>query len=113
MLLPADFTKIVADAFYDKEVTKLVKTTSTVDGWVEETGNSGSTFKANVRYTNLGTVQSDLGLTNQIDVAMTCGKDADVVVDSLFMIDGVTFKATAVIPSDSHLTIVGNKWQSA
>jgi len=111
MLLPANFTQTIADTFYDKTVTKLVKTTTSTDGWVEQTGTAGSTFKANVRYTNLGAVQSDLGLTEQIDVALTCPTDVTLEADGLFQVDGTNFKATGVVPSDSHLTIVGSKWQ--
>lgn len=111
MLLPANFTDTIADHFYDKTVSILTMTTSTTDGWVEQTGTVSSTFKANVQFNNLGVVQTDLGLTEAIDVSLTCDKSVALAVDGLFEYDGVTYKATAVVPYDSHLKIVGRKWQ--
>jgi hypothetical protein len=111
MLLPANFTDVVAEHFYDKTVSILTKTTSTTDGWVEETGTVSSTFKANVQFNNLGVVQTELGLTEAIDVSLTCDKSVTLAVDGLFEYAGVTYKATAVVPYDSHLKIVGRKWQ--
>ena len=112
MLLPANFASTVADTFYDKTVTKLVKTTTTTDGWVEQTGTTaGSTFKANVQFNNLGEVQTELGLSEQVDVALTCATSVSLAVDDLFSYNGITYKASAVVPYDSHLKIVGSKWQ--
>jgi hypothetical protein len=111
MLLPANFTDKIAETFYDKTVSILSKTTSNVDGWITETGTVQSTFKANVQFSNLGTVQSEMGLTEQIDVSLTCDKDVSLTVDGLFEYDGVTYKASAVVPYDSHTKIVGRKWQ--
>lgn len=111
MLLPANFTALVADTFYDKTVSILTKTTTTTDGWVEETGTVSTTFKANVRFDNLGTIQTELGLTETIDVALTCATNVTLAVDGLFQYNGVDYKATAVVPYDSHLRIVGRRWQ--
>lgn len=110
MLLPSNFTKTVADTFYDKEVTILEKTTTSTDGWVEETGTTKTTFKGNVQFSNLETTQKELGLTETIDVAITCKTDVPIKLDDLFEYEGVTYKASAVVPNDSHLKIVGNKW---
>ena len=111
MLLPANFTDIVADTFYDKDVSLLTKTQTNTDGWIKETGVVSGSFKANVQFSNLGTVQAELGLTERIDVAMTCSTDVAIEVDGLFRYQGVTYKATAVIPYDSHKRVVGTKWQ--
>jgi hypothetical protein len=111
MLLPADFTETVAATFYDKTVTLLEKTTTSIDGWVEQTGVASSTFKANVQFNNLGAVQTELGLTEQVDVVVTCASDVAIAVDDLFSYQNVTYKALAVIPYDSHKKIVGSKWQ--
>lgn len=111
MLLPANFTAKIADTFYDKDVSLLETTTSSTDGWVEETGTVSSTFKANVQFNNLGTVQSELGLTESIDVSLTCATDTNIEIGGLFGYGGVTYKATAVIPFDSHLKVAGRKWQ--
>lgn len=111
MRLPDNFTVNIAETFYDKTVSILEKSTTTTDGWVEETGTAQSTFKANVQFNNLGAVQKDLGLSEQADVSLTCSTDVSLAVDGLFEYEGETYKATAVIPRDSHLQIVGTKWR--
>ena len=110
MLLPSNFTETIADTFYDKTVTKLTKTSTSQDGWVTETGTSNGTFKANVRFTNLGQVQSEMGLTDQIDIAVTCATTVVIQPGDLFSYNSVNYKASAVVPSDSHLTIAGSRW---
>ena len=111
MLLPANFESTIADTFYDKDVSILVKNTTSTDGWVTETGTTvKSTFKANVQFNNLGDIQSELGLTDQIDVALTCATDVSINDDDLFSHNDVTYKVSAVIPHDSHLKVAGSKW---
>ena len=111
MLLPDDFNRIVADTFYDKDVYILEKQTTSDDGWIEETGTVQSSFKANVQFSDLGTVQSELGLSERVDVSVTCATSVGLSLDDLFKHDSVTYKASAVVPYDSHLQIVGSKWQ--
>lgn len=110
MLLPANFTGIIADTFHDKTVTKLAKTASSTDGWIDESGTPISTFKANVRFGNLEEAQSDMGLTERIDVLITCGKDVDMQTGDLFAYDGIHYRAE-VRQFDSHKKIAGRKWQ--
>lgn len=111
MLLPSQFNSIIADTFYDKTVSLPGKTTSNVDGWIDENASTGTTtFKANVQFNNLGQVQSDLGLTENVDVQITCATSVTIAVGDLFKYDGITYKASAVIPYDSHLRIAGSKW---
>ena len=111
MLLPSGFTEAIADAFYDKTVSILSKSTTNTDGWVEEMATTvTSTFKGNVRFSNLGEVQSEIGLSEKVDVVVSCAITVAISVDDLFGYDGVTYKALAVVPSDSHLEIVGSKW---
>lgn len=111
MLLPSNFTSLIADTFYDKTVSILSKTTTTTDGWVDENASTvTSTFKANVQFSRLGEIQSELGLTEQVDISMTCA-DVAVEVGDLVSYDGVTYRLMAVLPFDSHLKVVGTKWQ--
>lgn len=111
MLLPAKFSQTVADTFYDKTVSLVSKDTTNTDGWVDQTATTVTgTFKANVQFSNLGAVQTELGLTEKIDVALTCATDVTLAVDDLFQYDSVTYKASSVVPYDSHLLIVGSKW---
>jgi hypothetical protein len=110
MLLPDNFTGLIAETFYDKTVNKLTKTKSSTDGWVEETGTVNTSFKANVQFDNLGQIQSEMGLTEQIDVVMTCASDVNLTVDDLFSYHDVTYKTSAILPRDSHKKVAGQKW---
>lgn len=112
MLLPANFTSVVAGHFYDKTVSILGKTQTNTDGWVTEVSTTAvGTFPANVQFNNLEQGQSDLGLTERIDVIMTCLPDVAVKVDDLVRYDGITFKVMAARPRDSHLKIGAVKWR--
>jgi hypothetical protein len=111
MLLPANFTKAVADTFYDKTVKILEKVTTETDGWVDESGTTvKSIFQANVRFSKLGEVQNELGLSESIDIAITCSTEVDVKTDTLISYNDVTYNVTAVLPNDSHKKIAGRKW---
>ena len=111
MLLPANFKSLIADNFYDKKVSILEKEKTSTDGWVNEAGDSvASTFLGNVQFNKLANIQAELGLTELVDVVITCNTDVAIERDDLFSYDGVIYKASAVIPFDSHLKIVGSKW---
>ena len=113
MLLPNGFGEAIASAFYDKTVSKLAKSVTTDnEGGVKKTGTTvASTFKGNVRFDGLGEVQKEIGLVQQIDVAITCPPDTAIAVDDLFQYLGVKYVAIGVMPYDSHKLIVGKKWQ--
>lgn len=111
MLLPANFKSVIADHFYDKTVSILASTTTSTDGWVDEDATTvTSTFQANVQFDRLADIQAEIGLSDDIDVAITCSTDVTLSIGDLFSYDGVTYKAAAVIPHDSHLKIAGSKW---
>lgn len=110
MLLPASFTSIVADTFYDKDVSVLTKTSTSVDGWVNEAATTvKSTFKCNVRFNKLAEIQAELGLTEQIDIAITCLPNTDIKKGDFIKYKGVTYRVTAAVPNDSHLKVAGSK----
>lgn len=114
MLFPNKAKKAIADAFYDK-VVEVLGTEETLDdegGVVRSGGTVKSTFKANVRYNTLGELQEELGLVENIDVAITCATDTAVALNDLLQYQGKKYVATDVLPYDSHLLIVGKKWQS-
>lgn len=111
MLLPPTFKSDIADHFYDKDVNILASTTTSMDGWINESATTvTSTFKGNVQFDKLADIQAELGLTDNIDVSITCGTDIALQVGDLFSYSGVTYKASAVVPHDSHLKIAGTKW---
>jgi len=114
MLFPTDAKTKIAEAFYDKMVEVLAKTETTdSEGGVVKSGTTTkSTFTGNVRFTALGEVQVELGLVERIDIAITCDPATEVIVDDLLQYAGNKYVATEVLPFDSHLLIVGRKWQS-
>jgi len=98
--------------FRDKVISVLNKVVETdaEGGVVKKAGTVASTFKGNVRFTSLGELQTELGLTESIDIAITCDTSVSVAVDDLLEYKDVVYVADNVLPSDSHLTIVGHKW---
>lgn len=113
MLLPNGFREQFARRFYDKEIT-VYENRKVIDarGGLTFDQTAKGTFKGNVRFTNLGELQTELGLTENIDIVITCPTDTAVEIDNLLQYADVKYVAVDVVPSDSHLTIVGQKWQA-
>lgn len=123
MLWPNEAKDAIAKSFYDKMVVVLstsvqkdeeggiirnntASTDESGSGHPSETVKSS--FLGNVRFNNLGEIQADLGLVESIDVVITCNENAEIAVDDVFRLDAHRrYVATNVIPSDSHLTVVG------
>ena len=113
MLIPSSFKDTIADTFYDKTVTMLTKVVTTdSEGGVKKSGTTTvGTFKGNVRFEALGAIQNEIGLTEHIDVAITCDPETELDVDDLLEYAGVKYMAVGVVPYDSHKLIVGRRWQ--
>ena len=111
MLWPNAAKKAIADSFYDKTIEVLSSETRLDDegGVIRNSQSIKSSFKGNVRFNNLGELQSELGLSESIDICVTADNEASIGLNDLFTYLGVTYVATNVIPSDSHLTIIGKK----
>lgn len=113
MLLPKNFSKTIADRFYDKSVEVLAVTDSfDAEGGVVKTDTVKSTFKGNVRFTKLGAIQEEIGLVESIDVAITCDVSVQIAKKDLLQYAGRKYQVTDAIPSDSHLLIVGKVWSA-
>lgn len=111
MLLPPQFKQAISSTFYDKTITKLVTTETNTDGWIETNTTEGTTFQGNVRFSNLGELQSELGLVETIDIAITCDPTEAVAVHDRLQYGGQEYEAISVLPFDSHMLITGKKWQ--
>ena len=110
MLWPNEASEAIAKAFYDKVIVVLNKTVQRDEegGIIRNAESVKTSFKGNVRFNDLGELQADLGLTESIDVVITCNANAEIAVDDIFRLDANRrYVATNVIPSDSHLTITG------
>ena len=114
MKWPDSAKNMIAKSFYDKTVTVLEKaTTIGPDGGAKFCETTKSTFKGNVRFNALGEVQEELGLVENIDIVITCPTDTAVGVDDFLQYGGVKYTVSDVVPSDSHLTVVGKKWAAS
>ena len=112
MLFPDEAKQIIAQSFYDKTV-EVLTSQDTIDaegGVVKNSLTVKCTLQGNVRFANLGEIQTELGLVESIDICVTCGANENVAVNDLLRYGGKLYVATSVIPSDSHLTIVGRVW---
>ena len=112
MRIPDSFKKAIADVFYDKVVDILpAEETVDVEGGVKrQPGSTASgSFTGNVNYSNLKEVQEELGLTYDIDVAITTNAD-NVSVNDFVSYSGTVFVVTDVIPYDSHKMVVATKY---
>lgn len=110
MLWPNEAKDAIANAFYDKMVVVLVKTVQKDEegGIIRNAETVKTSFLGNVRFNDLGEIQADLGLVESIDVVITCNTNAEIAVDDVFRLDeNRRYVATNVIPSDSHLTVIG------
>lgn len=112
MLFPKEAITTIEKTFYDKTVTK-VEVSNALDaegGLVKGEPKDGDSFLGNVRFNDLGVVVSELGLSESIDICITCPVSVAMELGGLFRYDDVVYQATNVVPSDSHLTITGKKW---
>ena len=113
MWFPNSAKKQIAKAFYDKTIAVLAKV-ETIDeeGGIVNTTTTKGTFQGNVRFNALGELQTELGLTHNIDIAISCPADTDVEVDNLLEYAGVKYIVTDAMPRDSHKYIMGEKWRA-
>lgn len=111
MLFPDKAKQAIAKAFYDKAVVVSTRTT-TLDaegGIVKGNLTQKASFNANVQFTNLGELQSELGLTESIDIVISCPTSANVALTDVITYNGVNYDITAVIPFDAYIKVVGKK----
>lgn len=113
MLFPDHIVEAVAKTFYDKEIS-ILTATETIDsegGVNREITTTGNSFFGNVRFSNLGEVKDEMGLVEAIDICITCRASEQITLNDLIKYNEKTYLVTSVIPTDSHLTIVGKLWE--
>ena len=117
MLFPKEAEDIIANTFYDKDISILNKE-ETVDeeGGIIKQADLGSevkaSFRGNVKYNELGATQNEMGLIEKIDVSITCRVSVEVKLDDLIKIGEVVYQVTKILPFDSHKLITGVKWRA-
>lgn len=113
MLWPENATKAIANAFYDKQ---FALSTDTIrkdeEGGAVRVCGPESLHNGNVRFNDLGVMQTELGLNESIDIAVTCDTSVKARLNDTLTYAERKYVVTNVIPSDSHLTITGKLWVS-
>ena len=103
----------MAKAFYDKTIN-VMSSTATIDeeGGVNYTGLTvASNFKGNVSFSNCKQIQEEYGLDYNIDIAITTYPDTSISMGDVIQYDGVTYRVTDKLSSDSHILVVATKWR--
>lgn len=113
MYIPKIMTKAVANAFYDKTIFVLDKSSQIdVEGGVTTKGLTvANSFKGNVSFSNCKKIQEDYGLDYEIDIAITSYVDTNVAINDFIKYNDVVYNVTDVLPCDSHILIVATKWR--
>jgi tryptophanase len=112
MNIPANFQATISAIFYDKTVNLYTVSSVTDDvGWSRRNDATvASTFKANVSFSSLDKVQEAYGVTDVIDVVLTTAQN--VAVNSVIGYGGHKYKVIRAVPSDTHYTLLGQRWLS-
>jgi len=129
----------IAKYFYDKGILVMTKTqTRDSEGGLKNGSNKVNyKFYGNVSFSNFGTIQENYGLDYKIDISITASPenfedkvylgDAELVyetdriyikqtgdlvlgLDDIISYAGKEYRVTNIIPSDSHILILG-QWQ--
>lgn len=110
MKIPNEFKKIIADTFYDKELK--IMTTETEEVRDDEGGiieNKKETIKeeikSNFQYSTLEKVQQQYGKEMIANCIATC-EDTQATVDDILVYQDKQYEIKAIIPTDSHKTIL-------
>lgn len=113
MLLPDKFKQEISGRFYDKEITILTRqeTIEPDGGVVINDEVTKATFLGNVRFSVNAELQSELGLTVDADIIITCDNETEVALGDRVLYLGKKYTVNNLLPSDSHLTITGKECQ--
>lgn len=103
----------ISSVFYDKTISILDTIPSfDAEGGVSIKDNKiKDTFKGNIRFINLKSIQEEYGLDYQVDVAISSNTSVVINVGDIISYLDKKYRITDVMPTDSHLLIVGTLWQ--
>lgn len=112
MYIPKTMTKKIANAFYDKTVEILEKTSNIdAEGGVTSKGyDVKDSFNGNVSFSNCKQIQEEYGLDYNIDISVTTDYKL-LEINDIIKYQDVIYNVTDILPSDSHILIVATKWR--
>lgn len=110
MKLPDEFKQVIANTFYDKELKIMTTETEEVrddEGCIIESEKETikETIIGNFQFCTLEKVQQEYGKEMKADCIFTC-EDTKATVDDILMYLGNEYEIKAIIPYDSHKTIL-------
>lgn len=110
MLFPDSAKKAISNAFYDKKFEVFTfETQLGIEGDTTKTFRKIGEYFGNVRFTNLAKLREELGLADEISIAISCENSAKVEAGDFVEFSGKKYLAFEVLPRDSHLLILGRK----
>lgn len=110
MQIPDVFKQVIADTFYDKEL-KIMTTEKEQErdneGCIIETEKVivKETIMGNFQFSTLEKVQQEYGKEMIAECIATC-EDTEATVDDILVYQDKEYEIKAIIPSDSHKTIL-------
>lgn len=110
MQIPNEFKQIIANTFYDKEL-KIMTTEKEQErddeGSIIETEKNivKETIMGNFQYSTLEKVQQEYGKEMVAECIATC-KGTQATVDDILVYLDKKYEIKAIIPYDSHKTII-------
>lgn len=113
MKIPEMFKQVISDTFYDKELkimTTETKEVRDVEGCIikNERNIEKETIIGNFQYSTLEKVQQEYGKEMVAECIVTCA-DTQATVDDILIYLDKEYEIKAIIPYDSHKTILLHK----
>ena len=110
MQIPEQFKQVIADTFYDKELKIMTTEKETIrddEGSVIESEKDilKETIKGNFQFSTLEKVQQEYGKEMIAECIVTCN-DTIATVDDVLIYQDKKYEIKAIIPYDSHKTIL-------
>lgn len=108
MLFPDSAKRVIANAFYDKKFEVFTfETQLGIEGDASKVFQKVGEFSGNVRFSNLAKLADEIGLSDEINIAITCDNDVVISAGNFVKYNEKMYLATEVLPFDSHKLIAG------
>lgn len=113
MKIPKEFIDVISNTFYDKELKIMTiekNQEKDEEGCIIESERNieKEILKGNFQYSTLEKVQQEYGKEIIADCIVTCG-DTKATVDDILVYQDKQYEIKAIIPYDSHKTILLHK----
>lgn len=108
MLFPKSAQSVISKVFYDKKFEVFTfENQLGLEGDVSKVFQRVGEFSGNVRFSNLAKLRDEIGLKDEIQIAITCSKDTEIRAGNYFKFENKMYRAEQVLPFNSHILVVG------